>query len=73
MFTKKGSPLYSQLKDILLKDIKENYKAGEIIPAEPKLEEIYKVSRIPQNRENKKENSFFFLKNTCQMHEGVIE
>ena len=46
MFTKKGSPLYSQLKDILLKDIKENYKAGEIIPAEPKLEEIYKVSRI---------------------------
>lgn len=46
MFTKKGSPLYLQLKDILLKDIKENYKAGEIIPAEPKLEEIYKVSRI---------------------------
>ena len=46
MFTKKGSPLYIQLKDFLLKDIKENYKAGEIIPAEPKLEEIYKVSRI---------------------------
>ncbi len=46
MFTKKGSPLYLQLKDILLKDIKENYKAGEIIPAEPRLEEIYKVSRI---------------------------
>mgnify|MGYP000160812286 CR=1 FL=1 len=22
---------------------------------------------------NKKEKSFFFLKNTCQMHEGVIE
>lgn len=46
MFTKKGMPLYLQLKDLLLKDIKENYKVGEIIPAEPKLEEIYNVSRI---------------------------
>ena len=46
MFTKKGMPLYLQLKDLLLKDIKDNYKAGEIIPAEPKLEKIYEVSRI---------------------------
>ena len=28
---------------------------------------------IPKRGENKKENSFFFLKNTCQMHEDVIE
>jgi DNA-binding GntR family transcriptional regulator len=46
LLNKKGIPLYIQLKDLLLKDIKENYKAGDIIPAEPKLEEIYKVSRI---------------------------
>lgn len=46
MFNKKGSPLYLQLKELLLKDIKQNYKTGEIIPSEPKLEEIYKVSRI---------------------------
>lgn len=46
MFNKKGIPLYLQLKDILLKDIKENYSPGDLIPAEPRLEEIYKVSRI---------------------------
>jgi len=34
---------------------------------------LHRKNAIPQNRENKKENSFFFLKNTCQMHEGVIE
>jgi DNA-binding GntR family transcriptional regulator len=46
LFNKKGIPLYIQLKDLLLKDIKSNYKPGDIIPAEPKLEEIYNVSRI---------------------------
>lgn len=43
---KKGIPLYLQLSDLLLKDIKENYSPGDLIPSEPKLEEIYKVSRI---------------------------
>lgn len=43
---KKGIPLYLQLKDLLLNDIKNNYKPGEIIPPEHKLEEQYQVSRI---------------------------
>ena len=46
MFKKKGKPLYIQLKNFLLKDIKENFKAGEIIPPEPQLEKLYNVSRI---------------------------
>ena len=46
MLNKKGIPLYIQLKNALEKEIKENYQPGDIIPAEPKLEEIYKVSRI---------------------------
>ena len=46
MFKKKGKPLYIQLKNFLLKDIKENFKPGEIIPAEPQLEKLYNVSRI---------------------------
>lgn len=46
MFNKNGIPLYIQLKEKLLKDVKENYKAGDIIPAELKLEEEYEVSRI---------------------------
>ena len=46
MFAKNGIPLYLQLKEKLLKDIKTNYKANDIIPAEGKLEERYKVSRI---------------------------
>ena len=43
---KKGIPLYLQLSDLLLEDIKNNYSPGDIIPSEPKLEETYKVSRI---------------------------
>ncbi len=46
MFNKKGIPLYIQLKEMLQEDIKKNYEPGDIIPAEPKLEEIYNVSRI---------------------------
>jgi len=46
LFKKKGKPLYIQLKNFLLKDIKENYKPGEIIPPEPQLEKLYNVSRI---------------------------
>lgn len=46
MFLKNGIPLYLQLKEKILEDIKENYKVNDIIPAEGKLEETYKVSRI---------------------------
>ena len=46
MFNRRGIPLYVQLKDKLLKDIKMNYKAGDIIPAEIKIEKEYEVSRI---------------------------
>jgi len=46
LFNKNGIPLYTQLKNKLLKDIKENYKVGDMIPAEIKLEKQYEVSRI---------------------------
>lgn len=46
MFNKNGMPLYLQLKNKLLKDIKDNYKVGDLIPAEIKLEKEYEVSRI---------------------------
>ncbi|NQY20646.1 MAG: GntR family transcriptional regulator [Campylobacteraceae bacterium] len=46
MFKKNGKPLYLQLKSKLLKDIKENYKTGDLIPAEIRIEKEYKVSRI---------------------------
>ncbi len=46
MFKKNGIPLYIQLKEKLLKDIKENYQVGDIIPAELKIEKVYEVSRI---------------------------
>ena len=46
LFHKNGIPLYTQLKNKLLKDIKENYKVGDMIPAEIKLEKQYEVSRI---------------------------
>jgi DNA-binding GntR family transcriptional regulator len=46
MLNKNGIPLYIQLKDKLLEDIKANYKSGDIIPTELQLEKFYKVSRI---------------------------
>lgn len=46
LFAKNGIPLYLQLKDKILEDIKLNYKAQDMIPPESKLEQIYKVSRI---------------------------
>lgn len=46
MFVKNGIPLYLQLKEKILEDIKNNYKVNDIIPAEGKLEEKYQVSRI---------------------------
>jgi DNA-binding GntR family transcriptional regulator len=46
LFAKNGIPLYIQLKEKLLEDIKLNYKVNDIIPAEGKLEKKYEVSRI---------------------------
>lgn len=46
MFAKNGIPLYLQLKEKILEDIKLNYKVNDIIPAEGKLEKKYEVSRI---------------------------
>jgi len=46
LFSKNGIPLYIQLKEKILKDIKENYKAGDIILTEAKFEAKYEVSRI---------------------------
>jgi len=46
LFSRNGIPLYIQLKEKLLKDIKKNYKPGDIIPTEAKLEKEYEVSRI---------------------------
>ncbi len=46
MFAKNGIPLYIQLKEKLFKDIKDNYKSGDMIPTEGELEKIYSVSRI---------------------------
>lgn len=56
---KKGIPLYVQIKEKLLQDIEKNYKAGDKIDNEEKLEKKYKVSRITIRRaieELEKEN-----------------
>lgn len=50
MFGKNGIPLYIQLKNELLKDIRSNYKPSDLLPAEGKLEKYYKVSRITVRR-----------------------
>lgn len=46
MFIKNGIPLYLQVKEKILEDIKLNYKVNDIIPAEGQLEKTYNVSRI---------------------------
>lgn len=46
MFVKNGIPLYLQVKEKILEDIKLNYKINDVIPAEGQLEKKYKVSRI---------------------------
>jgi len=46
LFIKNGIPLYLQVKEKILEDIKLNYKVNDIIPAEGQLEQKYKVSRI---------------------------
>ncbi|ADG92551.1 transcriptional regulator, GntR family [Arcobacter nitrofigilis DSM 7299] len=46
MFAKNGIPLYIQLKKKLLKDIQDNYKPGDLLSPEVKLEKEYEVSRI---------------------------
>ncbi|PID48365.1 MAG: GntR family transcriptional regulator [Proteobacteria bacterium] len=46
MLKNNGVPLYLQLKEKLLQDIRKNYKVNDIIPPEGQLEKLYKVSRI---------------------------
>ncbi len=46
LFLKNGIPLYIQLKNELLKEIRANYKSGDMIPSEGKIEKQYGVSRI---------------------------
>lgn len=46
MLIRNGIPLYLQLKEKLLEDIKNNYKANDTIPAEGQIEKKYNVSRI---------------------------
>ncbi len=46
MFVRNGIPLYIQLKNELLKEIRANYKPGSMIPSEGKIEKLYGVSRI---------------------------
>ena len=46
MFVRNGIPLYIQLKNELLKEIRENYKSGDMIPSEGSIEKKYGVSRI---------------------------
>ncbi|MCP4970146.1 MAG: GntR family transcriptional regulator [Arcobacter sp.] len=46
MFIKNGVPLYIQVKEKILEDIKLNYEVNDLIPAEGQLEKKYSVSRI---------------------------
>ena len=46
MFTKNGIPLYYQLKEYLLQEIKTHYQAGDLLPSESAIEKQYGVSRI---------------------------
>ena len=46
MFNKNGIPLYYQLKEYLLKEIRERYQAGDLLPSEAEIEQRYGVSRI---------------------------
>ncbi len=46
MFSKNGIPLYYQLKEYLLKEIRDQYHAGDLLPSEAEIEQRYGVSRI---------------------------
>jgi len=46
LFSKNGIPLYYQLKEYLLQEIKKNYQAGDLLPSESEIEQKYGVSRI---------------------------
>jgi len=50
MFDKNGIPLYIQLKNELLNNIRKNYRTNDIIPSEPAIEKQYQVSRITVRR-----------------------
>ena len=46
MFNRNGIPLYYQLKEYLLKEIRDNYQVGDLLPSEGEIEHKYGVSRI---------------------------
>jgi len=46
LFEKNGIPLYYQLKEHLLQEIKEKYQTGDLLPSEGEIEKRYEVSRI---------------------------
>ena len=46
MFENSGIPLYVQLKNKLLRDIKQHYAPGDLLPPESALIRTYNVSRI---------------------------
>jgi len=46
VFSKNGIPLYYQLKEYLLQEIKIHYQTGDLLPSESEIEEEYGVSRI---------------------------
>jgi len=46
LFSKNGIPLYYQLKEYLLQEIKTHYQAGDLLPSEGEIEKQYGVSRI---------------------------
>lgn len=50
MFEKNGIPLYIQLKNELLNNIRKNYHTNDVIPSEPIIEKNYEVSRITVRR-----------------------
>ena len=50
MFEKNGIPLYVQLKNELLNDIRKNYHTNDLIPSETLIENKYQVSRITVRR-----------------------
>ena len=40
------TPIYIQLKDILVEMISDNYSDGDLLPSEPELEKMFGVSRV---------------------------
>ena len=72
MLNKNGIPLYIQLKDKLLEDIKANYKSGDIIPTELQLEKFYKVSKSRNKAIQGFGLGLSIVKNSIELHNGSL-